>query len=332
MKILIYNSSDADNALGEQLLKIPLFRTLKQHFPDAIIDYIPCFGKTLGTGPLAAFFEPYVNKMITDIYFTRETKECWKRPKHALFQTYYDVIIDLQHMPQRSWLLWKVPHSRMISRSFGIIIQKPFPIKRKDRRVCGLLLRLANAAFPQIKSLAYGVDLPDNVKQLATELLPDGKSYIGIAPCGGLKSRGNCWPVDKHIALAQRVADAGHTPVFILGPNEMEEYNIIRESNAPGLITLDMPKFTEYGIPLTVALGERLTAAIANDSGTAHMLAASKVPMVTIYGPTNSKKYIPYSPISIAADSKIMNDTPDVNSITIDQAWEKLKPLLEAQK
>ncbi|HTH16123.1 MAG TPA: glycosyltransferase family 9 protein, partial [Magnetospirillum sp.] len=44
---------------------------------------------------------------------------------------------------------------------------------------------------------------------------------------------------------------------------------------------------------LTIALARRLAAAVANDSGTGHMLAAADVPMVSLFGPTPPEKFAP---------------------------------------
>jgi ADP-heptose:LPS heptosyltransferase len=44
---------------------------------------------------------------------------------------------------------------------------------------------------------------------------------------------------------------------------------------------------------LTIALGRRMTAAVANDSGTGHMLAAADIPLVSLFGPTPARKFAP---------------------------------------
>jgi ADP-heptose:LPS heptosyltransferase len=44
---------------------------------------------------------------------------------------------------------------------------------------------------------------------------------------------------------------------------------------------------------LTMALAQRLAAAISNDSGTGHLLAAAGCPMVSLFGPTRAAKFAP---------------------------------------
>jgi ADP-heptose:LPS heptosyltransferase len=42
-----------------------------------------------------------------------------------------------------------------------------------------------------------------------------------------------------------------------------------------------------------MALAKRLTLAVANDSGTSHMLAAVDTPLVSLFGPTPAAKFAP---------------------------------------
>ncbi len=79
------------------------------------------------------------------------------------------------------------------------------------------------------------------------------------------------------------------TPVFLIGPAEREWETGIRAALPQAILPLtDLD-----GPPVTMALGTRLSAAIANDSGTGHMLAAAGVPLVSLFGPTAPEKFAP---------------------------------------
>jgi ADP-heptose:LPS heptosyltransferase len=41
---------------------------------------------------------------------------------------------------------------------------------------------------------------------------------------------------------------------------------------------------------LTLAVAERLAAAVMNDAGLAHVLAVADVPQVVLFGPTNANR------------------------------------------
>jgi ADP-heptose:LPS heptosyltransferase len=46
----------------------------------------------------------------------------------------------------------------------------------------------------------------------------------------------------------------------------------------------------------TIAVGQRLSAAVANDSGAGHLLAAALCPLVSLFGPTRPEKFAPATP------------------------------------
>ena len=44
---------------------------------------------------------------------------------------------------------------------------------------------------------------------------------------------------------------------------------------------------------LSIALARRLRAAVANDAGVGHILAAGDIPLVSLFGPTSAEKFAP---------------------------------------
>ena len=50
------------------------------------------------------------------------------------------------------------------------------------------------------------------------------------------------------------------------------------------------------GLAFTIATAARLKAAVANDSGAGHMIAAADVPLISLFGPTPPAKFAPATP------------------------------------
>ena len=76
---------------------------------------------------------------------------------------------------------------------------------------------------------------------------------------------------------------------------------------------------SELSCPALVAcLGRRLDFAISIDNGVMHMLSLSKVPMITLFGPTDSEKFAPKYERSIILDSKKLYNTKNVSAITVE--------------
>ena len=69
---------------------------------------------------------------------------------------------------------------------------------------------------------------------------------------------------------------------------------------------------------LVTCLGKRLDFAITIDNGVMHMLSLSKVPMISLFGPTDAEKFAPEYEKSIVLDSKELHNTKDVSAITVE--------------
>jgi ADP-heptose:LPS heptosyltransferase len=144
------------------------------------------------------------------------------------------------------------------------------------------------AAGPALRTAA---PLPQDaaVEALAESLLPAGPIYVGFAPGAGGKHK--CWPLERFCEVANRLATTGTVPVFLLGPAEGDWAGILRATVPTALLPLQQ---VDKAPPmLTIALARRMKAALANDSGTGHMLAAADIALVSLFGPTPPDKFAP---------------------------------------
>ncbi len=85
---------------------------------------------------------------------------------------------------------------------------------------------------------------------------------------------------------------------------------------------------TNFNSPaLVTCLGKRLNFAITIDNGIMHMLSLAKVPMISLFGPTNSEKFAPEYKNSIVLDSKKLYNTKNVSAITVENVLNAVKQL-----
>ena len=70
---------------------------------------------------------------------------------------------------------------------------------------------------------------------------------------------------------------------------------------------------------LVSCLGKRLDYAISIDNGVMHMLSLSKVPMIILFGPTDSEKFAPDYKEIIILDSKKIHKTSNISSISVEE-------------
>ena len=83
---------------------------------------------------------------------------------------------------------------------------------------------------------------------------------------------------------------------------------------------------SEHSCPaLVTCLGKRLDFAISIDNGVMHMLSLSKVPMISLFGPTDSEKFAPEYKHSIVLDSKKLYNTKNISAITAEDVLKAAK-------
>ena len=73
---------------------------------------------------------------------------------------------------------------------------------------------------------------------------------------------------------------------------------------------------------LVTALSSRLDQAVSIDNGVMHMMSLANIPMVILFGPTDSKKFAPKNNYTKILDSKIIHNTSDINSINVDEVYD----------
>jgi ADP-heptose:LPS heptosyltransferase len=87
----------------------------------------------------------------------------------------------------------------------------------------------------------------------------------------------------------------------------------------------------EFAHPFAmVTLGQVLEAAVTNDSGAAHMLAAGGTPLLTLFGYTNPVKYAPLTQRLITLSPS--NGGKDIESISVETAAAALDRLLPSYR
>jgi len=301
--ILVYVSSDADNALGENVLKLPLLLALAEAFPAARIVWAP------GTGgefylrdKLAPLVGGRIAEFVTDLAIPVQPaaalRLAWRRG-HPILDRHFDLIVDAQRNFGRTLFLRRIPHRRFISGTWRYVWSSAAPppgLSRRPSLLVDKLLGLAAAAAGEPIAVPNPIPLPPGLQARAAALLPPGLGYVGLAPGAGNRQNGKRWPLEAYIALARLQVDRGRLPVFLLGPEEAREWHAgLHEAVPEALFPEQQQAATGLGPTLTAALGERLTAAVANCSGTGHLLAAGGAPMVSLYGPTRPEKYAPFA-------------------------------------
>ena len=297
--ILVFITSGADNALGENMFKMPMLLALERAFPEAKITWAPgTSGQFYLQNHLAPLVGGRIDEFITDLAIPIDP---WGALiyRHPILKRRFDLIIDTQRNVVATLFLKRIRHACFVSdnwRYFFSDRKPPDGLSRRPKALTDKLLTLASTAAGRGLAPPVSLPVPPLFAAEADRLLPRGPTYVALAPGVGNMGQGRDWPFDRFMAVAAAQAGLGRIPVVILGPAEQSWRQAVMEAAPDALIPdLDGQNGRPGGPTLTVALAERVSAAVANDAGAGHLLAAGGAPMVSLFGWSKPAKRTPFS-------------------------------------
>ena len=139
------------------------------------------------------------------------------------------------------------------------------------------------------------------------------------------------WPLERFIEVARALVARGVIPVFRLGPMEGDVRARI-EAAAPGALISQAAAIESgppgLGLELLIAEGQRLAVLLANDNGVGHLLGGSGVPVVSLFGPTDPRRWAPVTPAGHILRAQDFGDSPDIASIPTRAVIEAVRSML----
>jgi len=281
------------HGLGDAFIGLHFLRALRRFYPEEKVSVIASEGRSPYRHSMARLATPLVDDVIENA-----------RIKTPLFQAIRNlraiprVAVAFDHRSNfRAVLLARLFYPCDVYLCalpwYWLSARRPRrsrPDHRLDR-LMALLEALARAPADSHGEIA----LAPEATAAAARLLPAGPRYVGFAPGATMTDEQRRWPLDRFVALADAAASEGASPVFLLGPAERDLLAPLRAKAPVALMpgcdvtagrTLD-------NVDLTIALGRRLTGAVSNDCGLAHLLAAADRPLLVLFGPSNAARWRP---------------------------------------
>ena len=228
----------------------------------------------------------------------------------------FDLIIDLQSKIRNSLILKIIPHKYFISSCLNFRLSKPSLDIRKHKKINNTILNAINYILETNYQISeYNINKIDKKFFIESEKLLPKNNYVGFSITQGNVYRKKEWPLSNIVEICNKLTQNNKTPVFFIEKKNHELVNKIKNLIPSALF----PEHeTDLSSPaLVTCLGKRLDFAISIDNGVMHMLSLSKVPMIILFGPTDSEKFAPEYKNSIVLDSKKLYNTKNVSSITI---------------
>tara|TARA_Y100000748_G_scaffold55386_1_gene43759 strand:- start:516 stop:1484 length:969 start_codon:yes stop_codon:yes gene_type:complete len=311
--ILIYNSG---GGLGDSIQLFDLVTSLKNNFKDASLLYL---------GAHENHFQGSLKEYGIDIpTFEMNLKYFGFRWKHLflakkLFNQKsidkFDLIIDLQSKIRNTLILNRIPSKYFYSSTLNYFFSTNKNNYVSTKNNLNLILsNIGKLIDKEITIQKYDIKkINSKYFEEAKRLLPEDK-YIGISLTQGNAYRKKSWSLKKFINLAKLIINKGYKPVFFLNDNDKDLIdNIKLEINSALFPELD----TNLSCPaLITAMATRLEKAVSIDNGIMHMVGLANIPMIVLFGPTNSKKFAPKIENIEILDSKILNNSDDIETIS----------------
>jgi heptosyltransferase-2 len=270
-KILIVKTS----TLGDIIRSFPALVSVAKTFPTAKISFVigEQYVELIEPCPYVTEIIPYKKRGDTEdlLGFIRFALDIRSRD--------FDLALNFQNT-NRFDLLAKISGARYRSK-----------IVTLERPVNGIegVFKILRTVGIRPERRYYEVWLTDTDRRFASEFLArhgflEGDKFIGLNPAGGWRSKQ--WPLEHYADLAQRLAAAVNAKFIIFGSAEersrAEEIRRLADDGISFAISAG-----ETTVRQAMALIERCSAFVSNDSGLMHAAALQEVPTVGIFGPTN---------------------------------------------
>ena len=312
-KILIYNSG---GGIGDSIQLFPLILSLEKLFERSEIYYLGAHENHY-SGKLKEYNIKIKSLNLGLKYFGFRWRHLFEVKKEfsKLKLNEFDLIVDCQSKLRNTIILKQIPSKAFYSTTFNNIF-------------CSRLGRPIKEFCFDLKTTDYDIkNIPKKYFEESIRLLPD-KNYIGFSLTQGNVYRKKEWPLNKVIKLSEELVKNNKIPVFFIEKKYQELKNKIKNSIPAGLFPehetlLESPA-------LVTCLGTRLDLAITIDNGIMHMLGLSKVPLISLFGPTNSKKFAPKYKNSKILDSKRIYNSKDVSDISVEDVLQASKQFLSS--
>jgi ADP-heptose:LPS heptosyltransferase len=320
------------NQLGDLLAGVPLFRAIKEKYPNVHLTVIASPSNYRGLSKNKYIDRLFIfdkKKLINPSYFNELNKLLKEQYDIALVPVTVSISFTSNILARianakirigpkcldgkenksafffdrRIVIDWrKFPDQNMYERSLDLV--RPFGITTENFR-------------PEI---SFDVeDLKIAAKFISSEIkLAKGEYLIGLHIGAGKPQ--NRWSLQKFADLIERINKSYPSKIYITGwINDNEEISFIK-----GKLKVPVAYFLNHTIAQTAALISKSDLFIGNDTGIMHVAGATDVPQVSIFGPTNPFLWAP-----IGENKIFVRKSDFIDDISIEDVFEACNIHLE---
>jgi len=281
-------------SIGDTVLTTPSLFALRRFLPDIQIDILleDWVAPVLDGSDL-------VDRVIT---LPRDSTAARARLARDLRSTRYDVVYNLHggttatfltratgarhrvgfenyqyarlhnHVAPSPLTIWQRPKLHSVEQQLALIGWTGVPVT--DRPPTRL-------AVTESASISVG-------KKLEAAGFDSGESIAMIHPTAAFETKQ--WAVENFARVTEELCHRGLAPVIVVADHEQEIAQMLREESSGRCLTL-----ADLSLPEVTALAARARLFVGNDSGIAHIAAATGSPCVVIFGSSNRNHWRPWT-------------------------------------
>lgn len=307
MKVLIYFDG---LRLGDSMMFMPALKALRKKMLGEHITIV-C-GVCPAYEPLIQLVSDRIHAPITPY---KTAPSIWSPNNiNELYRDYYDLIIDTRFRIKTNLTLRLIPCKRFVSKTIIKFTQGTVT----QPRVGELLLNIFSRAMNEQLEPIFDWSIDETTHTIATEHIMKalGRQVVVVAP--GASTMARCVPIEKLVATANQTTKAYF--IFLAGPLEKDLVEYIKGALTNGVILNNDDPF------LTMALAEKASLTIANDSGGGHLLAATSALHISLFNRPDYNKWLPWSKVQhpLVAESLGLNHISEITPEFLNSYIEKL--------
>ena len=307
--ILVYVGLDL---LGDALIKLPFIRNLKIIFPKSNITWLAGKGASTLNSSLKVISKSLIDKIIDNANVGSKFTDLFKK---ILPEKDYDIVIDTQKRVLTTLVIKKIKTKVFISPSAGYFFSDVKSNTCKEENLAKELVKMSLLLTYKKETKLKQIPINKYKKKIHDFLV----KYPGkkVAICPGASISWKRWSVEKFIEVSEFLIQKKFLPVFFLGPNEKDYFPILKKKFpfASFPLQTEVKKIS----PVHTILFARLCDfGISNDTGCGHLLATADIPIISLFGRTNSKKFAPYNlQENIVISSRNYSNSSDIKMIPV---------------
>lgn len=290
-------------AIGDFILTLPALQSLRSACPYAEIELAcyPHIGELALAGGLVDRITSLDRREFATIFSTKPQFDT----RFVDYILEFEAIISYLYDPDQLAIA-------NLNSAGGKRVIYGNPIIENRHATDQLNAPLEELDLPVVKQRHARLEFDVDARKAGRERVADlGERVVLIHPGSG--SAGKNWPVESYIQLAGKLQSAlDLTAVFSIGEADQEIGSLLQQT---GVAILSGMSLVELAAVVAESCGY-----IGNDSGITHLAAATGVPVIALFGPTDSAIWAPRSPnVQVLTPG---DNTGDLGELSVDSVLE----------